>query len=69
MIKSVGYTEDGTVWMNVVFKHEGHEGCMIITMPIDQAREVSMSLNKAAESAAKYGDKIVGSNGNDGVTK
>ena len=68
MIDSVGYTEDGKVWMDVLFKHEEQPVKIIITMDPEKARNVSSSLVEAANEAVKFEQKIVGSNGNEGVT-
>ena len=67
MIDSVGYTEDGKVWMHVLFKHDNEPVKMIITMSQQQAQEVSKSLAIAVEEASKYNEGIVGSNGDKGV--
>jgi len=69
MIDSVGYSEDGTVWMSILFKHDNHPVKMVVTMPPEQAEAVSKNLAEASGMAIKFADKTIGSNGNDGVTQ
>ncbi len=69
MINDVGYTEDGQVWIDILFKHENQPVKMVVTMNPEQAEAVSKSLTEASSMASKFADKIIGSNGNDGVTQ
>ena len=54
MIESIGYTEDGFVWINVVFEQNGQRGTLVLTMPPDRVREVSKTLLTAADGAEKH---------------
>lgn len=51
MIESIGYTNDGMVWMNVVFEHQGQRGNLVVQMTQDRAREISGVLINAANAA------------------
>lgn len=53
MIESIGYTNDGMVWMNVAVEHQGQRGTMVVTMTQDQAREISHDLITAADEAGE----------------
>jgi len=53
VIESIGYTEDGMVWVNVVFDNQGQKGTIVLTMAHNRAREVSVALTQAAEEAEK----------------
>ena len=54
MIDSVGYSEDGKVWMSIYFRYEEQPVKMVVTMSQEQAREVSGSLTEAADGASKF---------------
>jgi len=51
MIESVGYTDDGLVWMNVKFDYQGQKATLNISMGQEHAREIAESLVKAANEA------------------
>jgi hypothetical protein len=54
VIESIGYTEDGFVWMNIVFEREGQKGTIVLTMPPNRVREISKTLITAADGAEKH---------------
>ena len=53
MIESIGYTEDGMVWVNIVFDNEGKKGTLVLTMAQGRALDVSKALITAATEAEK----------------
>ena len=56
MIESIGYTEDGFVWMKVTFEFEKKPASMIVALSPDKAMEVSKILAAAStEVKEKYG--------------
>jgi hypothetical protein len=56
LIESIGYTEEGFVWMKIVFAKDNQQGSMIVQLSQDKAKEVSNVLMTAAiEAGEKYG--------------
>ena len=53
MIESIGYTDDGFVWMRILFDINGEQNCMIITVTQDKAREISDMLVLASDEAKR----------------
>ena len=53
MIESIGYTDDGFVWMKILFEINGDKNCMIITVTQDKAREISDMLVLASDEAKR----------------
>ena len=53
MIESIGYTDDGFVWMRILFDINGDQNCMIITVTQDKAREISNMLVLASDEAKR----------------
>ena len=51
MIESIGYTDDGFVWMRILFEINGEQNCMIVTVTQDKAKEISDMLVLAVEEA------------------
>lgn len=51
MIESIGYTEDGYIWMKVVFEIENKPVSMIIALSQERAMEVSKILAAASTEA------------------
>jgi len=53
VIESIGYTDDGFVWMKILFDINGDKNCMIITVTQDKAREISDMLVLASDEAKR----------------
>ena len=51
MIESIGYTDDGFVWVNILFNRTGENESMLLTMTQGKAREISKMLIVAADEA------------------
>lgn len=51
MIESIGYTNDGFVWMRIMFEINGDKNSMIVTMNQEKAREISQMLIVASDEA------------------
>jgi len=55
VIESIGYTDDGFVWVRIMFEVHGEKNSMIITMSQDKAKEISeMFILAASEAEAKH---------------
>lgn len=55
MIESIGYTDDGFVWMKINFEVNGDMNSMVVTMSQDKARQVSeMLILATTEADAKH---------------
>lgn len=54
MIESIGCTEDGKVWMKVLFEIDNKQATLIIPMTQDKARQIGEVLSNAADEAQKY---------------
>jgi hypothetical protein len=53
VIESIGYTDDGIVWMKILFEHEKQQGSMVIGLSQDKAKEISKILLSAATEAGE----------------
>ena len=51
MIESIGYTDDGFVWVNILFNRTGENESMLLTMTQAKAREISKMLIVASDEA------------------
>ena len=53
MIQSVGYTDDGRVFVNIRIDQEDNHGTIVLTVTPEFAKRVSKNLIEAAEEAEK----------------
>ena len=51
MIDSIGYTEDGKVWMSMMVEWEGHQGKIVATFTPEQAVDLAGMFIKASDGA------------------
>jgi hypothetical protein len=51
VIESIGYTEDGFIWIKVIFEFEKKPASMIVMLSPDKAMEVSKILAAASTEA------------------
>jgi len=51
VIESIGYTDNGLVWMRILFDINGEKNCMVITVTQDKAKEISDMLVLAVKEA------------------
>ncbi len=58
MIESVGYTEDGLVWMRFAMQINGEKSSGVLQMYPDEARNLSDSIVEACDEAIKVGTNV-----------
>lgn len=54
MIESVGYTQDGLVWIRILMDIRGEKMTGVLTLKPDVVGSLADSLKKAAEGAKVY---------------
>lgn len=51
MIESIGYTDNGLVWVSMLVDWEGHHGKIVATFTPDQAVDIAGKFIKASDGA------------------